>query len=195
MKTPDRRDSFPVLPGIGSSLLPLFIGLALFLVDARGSRAAGTAKEAAPGAFSGRMQVATNQPSSAQVPGSVNEVLKMADAGVSSDVIKAYVECTDFVKQLTAAEVIALKQRKVSDEIVTLMLKRGAETRAASIRVEKDNLTTRLDLRRRAAGGFDPEGYEYFQHYYLQPRALASAYQRLSPYYYRPYTYRYSFRR
>lgn len=119
----------------------------------------------------------------------------MADAGVSSDVIKAYVECTDFVKQLTAAEVIALKQRKVSDEIVTLMLKRGAETRAASIRVEKDNLTTRLDLRRRAAGGFDPEGYEYFQHYYLQPRALASAYQRLSPYYYRPYTYRYSFRR
>jgi len=24
---------------------------------------------------------------------------------------------------------------------------------------------------------------KYFQHYYLQPRALASAYQRLSPYY------------
>jgi len=38
----------------------------------------------------------------------------------------------------------------------------------------------------------DPDSYEYFQHYYLQPRALASAYERLAPYYpYFPYPYGY----
>lgn len=119
----------------------------------------------------------------------------MADAGVSTDVIRAYVECSASVAQLTGTDVIALKQRNVADEIVTLMLRRGAESRAVAVRAEMDNLSMKLQSRRRAAGGFDPESYDYFQYYYLQPRALASGYQRLSPYYYHPYSYRYSFRR
>jgi hypothetical protein len=47
------------------------------------------------------------------------------------DVIKTYVECSPIPYQPTDVNTIALKQHKVADEIVTLLLKRGARVRAA----------------------------------------------------------------
>jgi hypothetical protein len=71
------------------------------------------------------------------------------------------------------------------------MLKRGAQSRAAVAQAKNDILARALDLRKTGGGGLDPESYNYFQYYYLQPRALESVYQRLSPYCYPPFPYAY----
>ncbi len=116
----------------------------------------------------------------------VADILKMADAGVSKGVITAYIENSDRAYKLTHEDIIALKKHNVDDEVVTLMLKRGAQIRAAVTQARNDALARALASRDTAGGGFDPEGYDYFQYHYLQPRALQSAYERLGPYYYYP---------
>jgi hypothetical protein len=116
----------------------------------------------------------------------------MADAGVSMEVIKTYVEGSSTVYQPNDADIIALKKHHVADDVVLLMLKRSAQVRAAIAQARNEAETRALSTRIMAAGGFDPDSYDYFQYYYLQPRTLASVYQRLSPYY--PsfsYAYRY----
>ncbi len=134
----------------------------------------------------------TNQAPAPPLSLGMNEILKMVDAGVSSPVIKTYIECSAIPYQPTGADVIVLKQHHAADEIVTLLLKRGARVRTAIAQARKDVLERALSARNAASGGLDPESYEYFQHYYLQPRALASAYERLAPYYNGgPYPYGY----
>ncbi len=134
----------------------------------------------------------TNRPPSRPFSPGISEILKMADAGVSTEVIKTYVECSPKPYQPTDVDVIALKKHNVADEVVTLLLKRGAQVRAAIVQARNETLAHALSARRTASGGLDPESYEYFQHYYLQPRALASAYERLAPYAY-PAQYAYPF--
>ena len=142
---------------------------------------------------------ATNQPSS--LSSGVSEIVKMADAGVSADVIKVYVECSTTAYQLTDVDVVTLKKHNVPDEVVTLLLKRGAQARTAVAQARNEAVAHALSSRNMASGGLDPNSYDYFQYYYLQPRALASAYARLYPYYgyypsfgyhYGPYSYPYS---
>ena len=128
---------------------------------------------------------ATNRTAADLSPG-VSEILKMADAGVSADVLKTYVECMPTVVPPTEADIIALKQHHVADDVTTLLLKRGAQVRTAAAQARNAAVARALSARTKAAGGFDPDSYEYFQYYYLQPRALASAYQRLWPYYFYP---------
>ncbi len=161
----------------------------VFLVVTLGWAASAAAQNdtAKPGIAAGSASdrdPATNQPAASAFSPAVSEVLKLADAGVSKEVMKAYAECSPSADPPTAAAIIAMKQHKVPDEIVTLMVRRGAQARIAVARAKQDAVARVLAARRRAAGGLDPESYEYFQHYYLQPRALASVYQRLSPYYY-----------
>lgn len=132
----------------------------------------------------------TNLPPARAVSPAVKEILTMADAGVSMEVIKAYVQYSPSACQPTDTDVIALKKHNVTDEIVTLLLKRSSQARTAMLQAGNDALARALSARRMAAGGLDPDSYDYFQHYYLQPRALASAYERLAPYYYpSPYGY------
>jgi len=126
---------------------------------------------------------ATNQPSAAVISPGVAEVLKMADAGVSTEVIKTYVESSPVAAQPTDDDVIAMKKHNVGDDVVTLLLKRGAEARGKATAAKNEAVAQVLANRRAASGGFEPESYDYFRYYYLQPRALASANQRLYPYY------------
>lgn len=112
---------------------------------------------------------------------SAAEVLKMAQAGVSQEVIKSYVENAPVVQNPTPEEVIALKQQGVADEVTTALIKRSAETRAANAAMVSRFVG---QLRSQGAGHLDPESYEYFQHYYLFPRTLSSVYDRLG--YYQP---------
>jgi hypothetical protein len=115
----------------------------------------------------------------------------MADAGVSPEVLKVYVESSAVMKRPTGADIVALKEHKVSDEVTTLLIKRGTEAEK-SIAEARNNAVARLvSSRRTASGGLDPESYEFFQYYYLQPRAMASAYERLAPYYYPGFGYGY----
>jgi hypothetical protein len=100
----------------------------------------------------------------------------------SSEVIKSYIEYSATPYQPTGPDIISLKAHNVSDEIVTLLLKRGAQVRAAIAQARSDALARALSARK-GPSGLDPESYDYFRYYYLQPRALASAYERLFPYY------------
>jgi hypothetical protein len=59
----------------------------------------------------------------------VRDVLKMLDAKVDPGVIKAYVKNAPIAFNPTAAEIIALKQRDVPDDVITAMIQRGAEVR------------------------------------------------------------------
>ncbi len=108
----------------------------------------------------------------------VDEILKMVQSGVSVEVTKAFIENSPVAYQLTAADVVALKAHAVPDEIVTAMIKRGAALRAEASQSSSPNSAVALPLDR-TSGALDPESYEYFQHYYLYPRTLAAANQRL----------------
>lgn len=171
-------------PSIGRTVFS-----AMFLAVMMGWVAATAAQDEAPKtavvvAPPALPRIETNQPPAGAFSSGVNEVLRLADAGVSAEVMKAYVECAATAEPPTAAAIIVMKQHKVPDEIVTLMVRRGAQARVAVARAKQDAMARVLSARRRATGGLDPDSYEYFQHYYLQPRALSSVYQRLSPYYY-----------
>lgn len=111
-------------------------------------------------------------------PSGVQQVLKMVDAGVSKDVIKAYVETAPMVFKPSAEDLIKLKERGVPDDVTMAMLKRGSE-QAQSTATQLASAVT-ANLRNRLY--LDPEGYDYFQYYYLYPRTLSSVYGRLGPY-------------
>jgi hypothetical protein len=127
--------------------------------------------------------IATNQPPAEALSPATSEVLRMVDAGVPTTVIQTYVECTPLTVPLNAADIIELKKHKVSDEIVIALMKQGAKARTLNMQRQNEAAARALAIRNAKFGGLDPESYEYFQYYYLQPRALASVYDRLAPYY------------
>ena len=122
----------------------------------------------------------------------VDEVLKMMKAGVSTEVIKTYIENSEIAYNLSGADIIALKEHAVPDELATAMVKRGAALRGQG--AQAGNLTLAAIGNNRSYRPLDPESYDYFQYYYLYPRTLASANQRLysvnpPSFGYRPYSY------
>jgi len=135
----------------------------------------------------------SKQASAAPLSPRVAEVIKMVDAEVSTQVIVTYIESAATAPQPTEQDIIAMKEHKVDDEIVKLLLKRGAAARIASNDAKKEALLRVVESRRATTGGIDAESYDYFRAYYLQPRAMAAANQRLYPYYgvYGPRSYRY----
>ena len=142
------------------------------------------------------------------------EILKMLQAGVSKDVLKAYIE-TAQIAPPNAADLVTLKERGVPDELTLVLVKRGAELTAQANQASASNatptkVTGTVSLNELLAafrsgrfnsGNLDPEGYDYFRYYYLYPRTLASANQRLfssptfpaypawSPGYYSPWAF------
>ena len=105
----------------------------------------------------------------------------MLDAGVSKEVVKAYVESAPLSSQPTPSDMIALKEDGVGDDITLALLKRSSEL--AQQRPRPQSQATAAEPPQ-AANRFnlDPESYEYFQYYYLYPRTLAHAYDRLGYY-------------
>ncbi len=132
--------------------------------------------------------------SPAQYPAGVDELLKMVQAGVSKDVMKAYIETAQVASPLSAADIVALKEHAVPDDLTVALLKRGAELAAQANQagpgtVAPAKVSGTISLNELAAvlrsgqfngGSLDPEGYDYFRYYYLYPRTLASANQRRS---------------
>ena len=178
----------PISSLLFSTLVAVLVGSGRLALAQENS----AAPAAAPGASAGPRAPSNSAAHGVLSPG-VGEILKMADAGVSAEVIKTYIECSPATLQPTDADMIALKQHKVPDEIATLLLKRGAQLRVAVAQARAAAIERVRSSRNVAAGGFDPESHEYFQYYHLQPRALAFGYQRFSPYYYPSYpnVYRY----
>jgi hypothetical protein len=131
----------------------------------------------------------------------IEEVLKMESAGLSKEVIKTYIENSPVPYHLTAADLIALKDRGITDDLMTALIKRGAESSSEAAKLKP--ATPRESGRQRDYGQIDPEGYDFFSYYYLYPRTLAFANQRLlsadqpfydTPFYgygyYRPFPFR-----
>ncbi len=189
------------------SLSKLVLGgaLTILLVFCAAAQQTSTgAASASAGATAG----ATAQSPAPSTP--ISDILKLLDAGVSKDIIKAYVEKTLTGYQPTAADIIALKQHGVTDDVTALLLTRAPEAAAtprpaAGVPAQAVPLTESA-LPSVAApeyvsgantGYLDPEGYNYFQYYYLYPRTLAFANQQLnygataSPSFYNGYGYGY----
>jgi hypothetical protein len=114
----------------------------------------------------------------------MDEVIKMIHAGVATDVIKTYIENSSVAYNLSADEIIALKERGVPDELTTAMVKRGGELRQLVHQAPTHNASPpAFSVGNHHYNVFGPESYDYFQYYYLYPRTLADANQRLfSPY-------------
>jgi hypothetical protein len=125
-------------------------------------------------------QLAPANASTAKPAAGVEQILQMVHAGVSKEVIKAYIESAPIAYELSAADIIALKNEGVPDELTTAIIKRGAELRTEVAQANAAQ-AARLGSPRRYGSyrGLDPEGYDYFQYYYLYPRTLAAANQRL----------------
>lgn len=112
----------------------------------------------------------------------IQEIVNLADAGVSGDVIKAFIERSAVKYDPTAADLIALKKRGVGDEVLTALLKRSASPKTRS-RPAGGAVAAPAIVRDFSTGGrLDPESYEFWYYHYAYPRALASSYQTLSPY-------------
>jgi hypothetical protein len=128
-----------------------------------------------------------------QYPASVDEILKMVQAGVSKDVMKAYIETAQVAPHLSAADIVTLKEHSVPDELTVALMKRwavlAAQPKPAGASAEAPaRVSGTITLNELAAvlrssqlnpGQLDPEGYDYFRYYYLFPRTLASANERI----------------
>ena len=132
----------------------------------------------------------------APVSSGLGEILKMLDAGISQMVIRMYIEASPLAYNLSAADIILLKARGSSDDVVTALLKRGAEVRTQASTISANSAAAAAPNAPASNpapqhvyagpspgyGVLDPESYAYFYHYYLHPRTLASVYQRLGVY-------------
>lgn len=82
--------------------------------------------DAAPPAAA-QNQTSTSAPT---FPYSIQAVVKMVDGGVGNDVVKTYIENSQSSYRPTVDEIIALKNRGVSQDLIVAMLKRDAELKA-----------------------------------------------------------------
>jgi hypothetical protein len=162
-------------------LLSLSSGIA----KADGSPGVGSGTSALSPASSNQVSTAASPkpgPASSQA---VADILKMLDGGVSVDVVRTYIQNSPTPFEMSASDVVMLKQRGVSDDITNAMLKRSGELRGQGGQTGDalQVVSARPPLRMvRTYNGMDPESYDYFYHYYLHPRTLASVYQRLGGY-------------
>ena len=128
-----------------------------------------------------------------QYPTGVDEILKMVDAGVSKDVMTTYIATAQVAPHLSAADLVTLKEHRVPDDLTVALMKRGTELAAQARQTGASNevpakvsgtislneLVAMLRSGQSSPGHLDPEGYDYFRYYYLYPRTLASANERI----------------
>jgi hypothetical protein len=125
----------------------------------------------------------------------VDEILQIVQGGVSTEVIKDFIENSRVPYNLSADDIIALKSHSVPDELTRAMIKRGATLMPAS----RAGKAPAYSGSRARPAPLDPDSYDYFQYYYLYPRTLAAANQRLyssypySSFGYSPYSYGYGY--
>ncbi len=139
------------------------------------------ASEAAPAAEPTRTALERHSPS-------IDAILQMVEGGVSTNVIKSYVESSLIPFDPTPADLLALKKHGVSDEITEAIIKRGVQLREQFQQARAATPPPTLPL---PSAGFDPEGYDFWWYHYAYPRTLASIDQRMasfaSPYAYWDY--------
>src|SRR5690242_4630663 len=119
--------AFRLLENPGTRLTHgLLFGLALVLAGSLSSTSAVT--------VTANADVSVAAPTAVQYhsPG-IAEVLQMVDAKVDLQVIRAYIKNSPVAYNPTASEIVALKERGVSGEIIVAMLQRGGEIRTQAL--------------------------------------------------------------
>jgi hypothetical protein len=122
-------------------------------------------------------------PASPYSPG-VGELLKLAEAKVSKEVMLKFVATSDLVVYPTAGELVAMKKQDVPDEVIVAFMDRGAALIKESRGIEQDrriavpSIVSALSTE----GEMDPDSYEFWWYHYAYPRALSFSYKTLTPY-------------
>jgi hypothetical protein len=151
-----------------------------------------------PDAAQANHEEGKSQPPSGEIgkhSAGVDEILQMVQGGVSTEVIKDFIENSQVPYNLSADDIIALKSHSVQDDLTRAMIKRGAALMPAS----RAGKAPASSGNRARPAPLDPDSYDYFQYYYLYPRTLAAANQRLyssypySSFGYSPYSYGYGY--
>ena len=122
------------------------------------------------------------EPAAAPLSPEIQQILKMADAGVSKPVVLAFIERSSTAYQPTADDLIALKKHGIADEVTTALLRRGAQVKAQTEEIRGTPIAPAIVSRLSTGGYLDPESYEFWQYHYAYPRALAYSYRTLAPY-------------
>ena len=124
---------------------------------------------------------APETPPPARFSPGIQDILKMLDAKVDTDVIKVYVRNSMVPYNPNASEIIALKQRGVPDEILTALLQRGAEVRTQAVQSMQAMPPEQAPVAAPYNPPYDPYAYGYPDY--------GSPYYAGYPYYGYPYNY------
>ncbi len=140
-----------------------------------------------------------NAPNEAALSPVTLEVIKLLQAGMSKSIIQAYIEQAAVTRALTAADLVALKEKGVPDDLTVALLKRANAVAAAQTRRPQLAATTGSTSSGQGAPPalgapgsrvMDPESYDFWWYHYAYPRALAAANERLfssyAPFYQSP---------
>ena len=112
-------------------------------------------------------------------PVSIAEVLKMIEAGVSPEIIKAYVEGSPAAYDPNAADLITLKINGVPDDVTAALMKRVAEIKAINQKKKADQAAVQRSV---GPVAMDPESYDFWWYNHGYPRVMSSSYRQLDPY-------------
>jgi len=116
------------------------------------------------------------------LPASSEELVKMSESGVSTDLLLQFVETSATVSRPTGADIIAMKERGLHDAVIVTMMHRGAQA-ASRPNPSRDSIAAPVIVRTLATDGqLDPESYEFFWYHHAYPRALQNSYETLAPY-------------
>lgn len=132
----------------------------------------------------------------------IAEVLKMVDAGVPKDVIKAYIDNSPVAYRPNADEIIALNERGVSREIITALLRRGGELKSKAAQAAQpvqsppaQSAPSTAVSSYAPAASYAPapqpvyQDYSYPYSYPVYSYATYPSYSYASPYFYSSFSY------
>jgi len=180
------------------------LGLALIIATLLPPRA--PAQEVKPAVPSTEAPpVATAKPAEAQAPKTdpkpeakdqstaiespaLREFLKLVDGGVSKEIMIVFINQSSIAYQLTAGDIVALKQRGVADEVIAALMTHGAGVKGQTAQLKGPVAVPAIVRDFSTGGSLDPDSYEFWYYHYAYPRALSYSYKTLAPYY-PPYVY------
>jgi len=116
------------------------------------------------------------------LPAAFEEVVKMSESGVSTDLLLQFVETSATTARPTGTDIITMKERGLPDAVIVTMMHRGAQA-ASRPNASRDTIAAPVIVRTLATDGqLDPESYEFFWYHHAYPRALQKSYETLAPY-------------
>ena len=83
---------------------------------------------------------------------------------------------------LSATDIITLKEKGVADEVLSALLKRDADMKTSVAQSYATTAAPAIVRRLSTEGAIDPESYDFWFYHYAYPRALSESYRMLAPY-------------